>query len=154
LNAYALLLGAKADRSGNPADLAAEHSIYDQAIAEAERDPRAKYAEAYLSRYCTCEGDEFDHVLAMYDRAIKLRPDYSWGFERRGDEFARKGDNARAIAEYDIATTGSAQPVGIGLSRHRLRKARRPRSRHPGLRSGRPAQPEKPGRVPMACREL
>jgi tetratricopeptide (TPR) repeat protein len=106
LNAYALLLGEKAIRTDDPADLAAEHAVYDQAIVEAERDPqpRAKYAEAYFSRYCTCEGDDFDKVLAMYDRGIKLRPDYSWGYERRGDAYAAQGDDARAIAEYDIAT--------------------------------------------------
>jgi tetratricopeptide (TPR) repeat protein len=106
LNAHALLLGAKAVRTGNPADLQAEHAAYDQAIVEAERDPqpRAKYAEAYFSRYCTCEGDDIDQVVAIYDRAIKLRPDYSWGFERRGDVFARKGDYARAIEEYNSAT--------------------------------------------------
>jgi tetratricopeptide (TPR) repeat protein len=106
LNAHALLLGEKAIRTDDPADLAAEHAVYDQAIVEAERDPqpRAKYAEVYFSRYCTCEGDDFDKVLAMYDRGIKLRPDYSWGYERRGDAYAAQGDDARAIAEYDIAT--------------------------------------------------
>jgi tetratricopeptide (TPR) repeat protein len=106
LNAYALLLGEKATRTGDPADLAAEHAVYDQAISEAERDPqpRPKYADAYLNRYCTCEGDDFDKALAMYDRGIQLRPDYSWGYERRGDAYAERGDDARAIAEYDIAT--------------------------------------------------
>jgi tetratricopeptide (TPR) repeat protein len=106
LNAYALLLDAKATRTGDPADVQAYRAVYDQAIAEAERDPqpRAKYAEAYFSRYCACEGEDIDQVLAVYDRAIKLRPDYSWGYERRGDAFVQKGDLARAIEEYNSAT--------------------------------------------------
>jgi tetratricopeptide (TPR) repeat protein len=106
LNAHALLRGAKGSRTGDPADVQAENELYDQAIAEAERDPqpRPKYAEAYFSRYCPCEGEDMDRVLAVYDRAIKLRPDYSWGYERRGDAFAQKGDYARAIEEYSTAT--------------------------------------------------
>ncbi|HYY36648.1 MAG TPA: tetratricopeptide repeat protein [Xanthobacteraceae bacterium] len=105
LNAHALLVGAKGYRTGNLADQQAGRALYDQAIAEAERDPqpRAKYAEAYFSRYCACEGDDVDQVLVAYDRAIKLRPDYSWGYERRGDAFVEKGDLARAIAEYTSA---------------------------------------------------
>jgi tetratricopeptide (TPR) repeat protein len=106
LNAHALLLDAKSARTGDPADVQAYRAVYDQAIAEAERDPhpRRKYAEAYFSRYCACEGDDINEVLAVYDRAIKLRPDYSWGYERRGDAFAQKGDVARAIEEYTTAT--------------------------------------------------
>ena len=42
LNAHALLLGAKAVRTGNPADVQAEHAVDDQAIAEAERDPQPR----------------------------------------------------------------------------------------------------------------
>ena len=42
-------------------------------------------------------------VIAIYDRAIKLRPDYSWGFERRGDAFAKKGDT-RARSRSNSAT--------------------------------------------------
>jgi tetratricopeptide (TPR) repeat protein len=105
LNAHALLLDAKGNRTGDPADVQAGRAAYDQAVAEADRDPqpRAKYAEAYFSRYCACEGDDIDRVLAVYDRAIKLRPDYSWGYERRGEAFAQKGDLARAIAEYTTA---------------------------------------------------
>jgi tetratricopeptide (TPR) repeat protein len=105
LNAHALLMGAKADRSGDPADRQAERTLYDQAIAEADRDPqpRAKYAEAYFSRYCACEGEDIDRVLAVYDRAIKLRPDYSWGYERRGEAFAQKGAYTRATEEYTTA---------------------------------------------------
>ena len=106
LNAHALLLDAKSARTGDPADVRAYRAVYDQAIAEAERDPKpgGKYAEAYFSRYCACEGDDIDEVLAIYDRAIKLRPDYSWGYERRGDAFAQKGNVARAIEEYTTAT--------------------------------------------------
>jgi tetratricopeptide (TPR) repeat protein len=105
LNAQALLLDAKGSRTGDPADVQAGRAAYDQAVAEADRDPqpRAKYAEAYFSRYCACQGDDVDRVLAVYDRAIKLRPDYSWGYERRGDAFAHKGDLARAIEEYTTA---------------------------------------------------
>jgi tetratricopeptide (TPR) repeat protein len=105
LNAQALLLDAKGSRTGDPADVQAGRAAYDQAVAEADRDPqpRAKYAEAYFSRYCACEGDDIDRVLAVYDRAIKLRPDYSWGYERRGDAFAHKDDLARAIEEYTTA---------------------------------------------------
>src|SRR5262249_54064074 len=106
LNAHALLLDAKSARTGDSADVRAYCAVYDQAIAEAERDPQpgGKYAEAYFSRYCACEGDDIDEVLAVYDRAIKLRPDYSWGYERGGDAFAKKGDVARAIEEYTTAT--------------------------------------------------
>lgn len=122
LNAYALLLGAKADRSGDPADLQANHAAYDQAIAEADRDPqpRAKYAEAYFSRYCACEGEDIDRVLAVYDRAIKLRPDYSWGFERRGDAFVQKGDYARAIEEYNSATRSDRKNRSAFVSRGKI----------------------------------
>src|SRR5207248_1875763 len=58
LNAHALLLDAKSARTGDPADVKAYRAVYDQAIAEAERDPHpgGKYAEAYFSRYCACEG--------------------------------------------------------------------------------------------------
>jgi tetratricopeptide (TPR) repeat protein len=105
LNAQALLLDAKGSRTGDPADVQAGRAAYDQAVAEADRDPqpRAKYAEAYFSRYCACQGDDVDRVLAVYDRAIKLRPDYSWGYERLGDAFAHTGDLARAIEEYTTA---------------------------------------------------
>src|SRR5262245_36834505 len=105
LNAQALLLDAKGSRTGDPADVQAGRAAYEQAVAEADRDPqpRAKDAEAYFSRYCAFEGQDIDHVLAVYDRAIKLRPDYSWGYERRGEAFAQKGDVARAIEEYTTA---------------------------------------------------
>jgi tetratricopeptide (TPR) repeat protein len=116
LNAYALLLDAKSSRTGDPADVRASRAVYDQAIAEAERDPQpgGKYAEAYFSRYCACEGDDIDEVLAGYDRAIKLRP---WGYERRGDAFAQKGDVARAIEEYTTATRFDPRNRSAFLSR-------------------------------------
>ena len=142
LNAHALLLDAKSARTGDPADVRAYRAVYDQAIAEAERDPKpgGKYAEAYFSRYCACDGDDIDEVLAVYDRAIKLRPDYSWGYERRGDAFAHHhGDAIR-----------SAQQVGLRLARHPLCEKRRSRPRYPGLRSGDPPQSEPCARVHLA----
>ena len=43
-------------------------------------------------------------IVVNPDGRGRRLPDYSWGYERRGDAFAQKGDVARAIEEYTTAT--------------------------------------------------
>jgi tetratricopeptide (TPR) repeat protein len=50
-----------------------------------------------------CEEGDFDGAITDYNEAIRLRPDFTYTYLRRGIAYRRKGDLDRAIADYSKA---------------------------------------------------
>jgi tetratricopeptide (TPR) repeat protein len=46
---------------------------------------------------------ELDAALKDYDKAVSLSPKFAVALANRGDVYAKKGDKARAVAEYRAA---------------------------------------------------
>jgi len=70
-----------------------------------ERVPALDQSTVYFYRGVAYEQkDDYDHAIADYDQAIKLRPNYSaCAYNNRGNIHRAKSDYDRAITDYDQA---------------------------------------------------
>jgi tetratricopeptide (TPR) repeat protein len=61
-------------------------------------------AEAYLMRGDSySEIKDYDHAIADYNQAIRLKPDYAEAYNNRGYAYYWKNEGAKAIADYSRA---------------------------------------------------
>jgi len=72
--------------------------------------PTPQMAEAHYERGLLAYGqDDYDHALADFDEAIRLKPDYAEAYVSRGLVYYYTSDYERAIADLDQAITSNPQ---------------------------------------------
>jgi tetratricopeptide (TPR) repeat protein len=79
---------------------------YEKALARLGDEEELKDAAArmcYDIGYKLYNEKEYDQCLPSLNRAVELKPDYTWAYNLRGSAYAGLKDYTRAIADYDRA---------------------------------------------------
>jgi len=57
----------------------------------------------YYRHWAASAPRQHDTAIRDFDTAIRIEPNFGWGFFFRGNAYSRKGDYSHAIDDYDMA---------------------------------------------------
>ena len=69
----------------------------------------AEFFQNHLERALIRRDEDLDGKIAEYTKALRKDPHSMTAYEQRGDAYARKGDSAKAMADYSEAITIAEQ---------------------------------------------
>jgi tetratricopeptide (TPR) repeat protein len=121
------------------------------ALADNEKTMKADRIKALIARGAAYGArDQIDHAIGDYDTALRLDATLADIFNARGELWRRKGDQPRALADFDAAiklnprhAAARANYKSLALELERI-GAEMAIKNKPELRSGAPSKPSPP----------